>query len=583
MDKIEVKRLNKLAKIIKGLPVSEAELLEVGEYPYLTPHNIEESGIILDESKKYMSFDSLRAGNTPASAGDILVWITQGGIKWYQLRDDDPKAFPGQGVVLIRSKSPDYISTYFSSEQGKQALKDIEAKWNISKQFSSYLFDKLNKLIVPIIHTNRLLDLSDESISNADEQTLRTISNELLEIQALFESVDNERKAYRSALGNVSPVIFHCYHLESRQLDLFSDDTTDDINELRKSSSKLAPGPITKSNRSSDQYKQLPDEPDVVSDYLLVKDKAILIDQGEVTEPVYDEVQTLKNVINELDQSTFVLLREFLEGRFRKIEVQLNEVSGKLNDVLSILLGLQHEINQIKALPRGEEERLSRIYIKLDEKVESLFKRDHKSHEMYIEEIKRWFNFWEDLDSSSKSFLPSAEFLYDEIFKMKEAADFSPFVIQYCRTLENEILKKLFVAFHEELLINGVDRRELVQSSLIISRYKSFAESVLNDNREYTLGAMRYIMSQLREEYESYQQSLLLQSLKAFIRRYFEENVLEQSFLNSINTITYEFRNKAAHPHILDLQVAKECQVILRKCLIHFMSSRKIGVQVLPV
>lgn len=588
-DKVEIKRLAKLAKVFKGAFIDEAILDVSGGISYLTPDTIEFTGLTLNSNTKYAPVASIESDKIITSAGDILVCITLDGIKWYQLSDADPKALPGQGIVVIRSTSAAYISTYFSSEQGKQALKNIESRWNISKQFNSYLFDQLNKFKVPIIHTGSLLDLSDLSIMDADEEDLKKLSDELLKFKSSIESIENDRRARELFFGDFGPINLCSYRLESTQLDLFSDDITDaegqreflkeKFEKRKERLDKFNPdlNSESESAKNNEQHKQLNDALGIEPDYLFKEDIAIPVNEQGVTELVNDEVQTLKNELNRLDHSAFILFKEFLEERFKKIQEQLKEVSGKLDDVLSILQGLQNEISQIKALPRDEEERLSRIYIKLDEKVESLLKRDQKSHEMYIEEIKKWFDFWDELDRSSKSFLPSAEFLYDEIFKMKEAADFSPFVIQYCRTLENEILKKLFVAFHEELLLKGVKRDELVQSSLCISRYKSFAESVLNDNREYTLGTMRYIMSQLREEYESYQQSLLLQSLKAFIRRYFEENVLEQSFLNSINTITYEFRNKAAHPHILDLQVAKECQVILRKCLIHFMSSRKVG------
>jgi hypothetical protein len=96
-------------------------------------------------------------------------------------------------------------------------------------------------------------------------------------------------------------------------------------------------------------------------------------------------------------------------------------------------------------------------------------------------------------------FLPSAEHLYDELERI-DADDFSPFVVQYCRSLENEILLKLFSAYHDDLRGRIADILAFVAWDLAEETPKMqrksarFAESVKKDDRRYTLGDMNWVM-----------------------------------------------------------------------------------------
>jgi hypothetical protein len=202
--KVEVKRLAKLSKVIKGSFVADSELKDVGDYPYLNPDHIKPTGIYFDNDTRFVSFDFIDEDKTLTSPGDILVAVTLDGLKWCLLSEADTRSFPGEGVVLIRPKSPSYINTYLSSDQGKQVLNDIESRWNSSKQFTSYLFDQLNKLRVPLIHVDNLHDLSDPSISGSDEETLKRLFTELKDVKVIFETIENDRIAKKSEYVNTS-------------------------------------------------------------------------------------------------------------------------------------------------------------------------------------------------------------------------------------------------------------------------------------------------------------------------------------------------------------------------------------------
>ena len=183
-------------------------------------------------------------------------------------------------------------------------------------------------------------------------------------------------------------------------------------------------------------------------------------------------------------------------------------------------------------------------------------------------------DLWELLDSASQKFLPLAEYLFDKLSEMPEP-DYSPFVLQYCRSLENEILKKLFESYHEELISNEIDLITLTKDDLKDKATELFAKKVKSNKLDYTIGNMHWIMELIKEGGGHLKESKLLQSFHEFVLRYFEKRILEAEFLKDVKDITNDFRNKAAHPSILSIDIAKGCQELLRRCLNQFLESKR--------
>lgn len=230
-------------------------------------------------------------------------------------------------------------------------------------------------------------------------------------------------------------------------------------------------------------------------------------------------------------------------------------------------------MNLSKNCQREEDEKLFKLCQKIDAKLDNVYKNEKQTIEGYIEEIKRWLDRWELLDLQSQKFLPIAEFIFDELSNLKDA-DYAPFVVQYCRTLENEILKKLFETYHSKGL-KEIDRDELVKVDIDNDKTGKFAQMVKRNKITYTLGDMNFIMSLLKHGGNTLNESLLLQHFRAFTISYFDEKIVEAEFLKDVNKLTNEFRNKAAHPYSISIDLAKECQSLLRKSLNVFLESVK--------
>ena len=266
--------------------------------------------------------------------------------------------------------------------------------------------------------------------------------------------------------------------------------------------------------------------------------------------------------------------KAFFNNRFERIENQLEIVNKKLDDILSVLKDLKNDFEQIQKLPREQEEKMYKLYQKIDAKLDCVYEKEQETIKNYIEEIKRWLDLWDLLDLQSQKFLPIAEFIYDELSRIEDA-DFAPFVVQYCRTLENEILKKLFETYHNTGLCD-VDRDELVKSDLENQKTCKFARMVVRNKITYTLGEMNFIMALLKQGGNTLSVSPLLRHFRDFVVAYFDEKIVEADFLNDVEKLTSEFRNKAAHPYSMGVDLAQECQFLLRKSLNVFLESVKV-------
>jgi hypothetical protein len=106
------------------------------------------------------------------------------------------------------------------------------------------------------------------------------------------------------------------------------------------------------------------------------------------------------------------------------------------------------------------------------------------------------------------------------------------------------------------------------------NKAKEFAKSISKNDSKYTLGQMNYILGLTRNGGSTLKTSILIQHFRTFILAYYNEMVIEKVYLAKINTITNDFRNKSAHPYILTLDIAKECQVIIRDGLNYFFENK---------
>lgn len=197
---------------------------------------------------------------------------------------------------------------------------------------------------------------------------------------------------------------------------------------------------------------------------------------------------------------------------------------------------------------------------------------NQRTADSYILNVRQWSIGWEQLHGNSQVFLPQAELLFESITRT-EGKDYSPFILQYCRALENEILIKLFLAYTDDVYNRIKDVKAFVdndfdaQSDDGKEKLIYLAKSLKKRECKYTLGAMNFILNLLKPDGSTFKRSAILQDLREFVSTYFSTRILEKEYLEQIRKISNDFRNKSAHPYLLDKAAAQQCRDLIRNCL----------------
>jgi hypothetical protein len=290
-------------------------------------------------------------------------------------------------------------------------------------------------------------------------------------------------------------------------------------------------------------------------------------------------VEMIKGVESEFSPTdsakTELLVMEMykdLKNEMLEIKNDIKQIDRNMEKVLELVIDLADDIGAIKNTPLDIEEKLALISDKLDE-----IPTKTKEVERFISIVQKWLNFdWEKLDDYSKSFLPSAEYLYSEIANYPNA-DFSPFVLQYCRALENELLKKIFHAYIENLRSRKHFENSDFNEDLRNFTTKKFTNRIkycltTTDKKKWNfeLGTMLFILNKLNEP-AIVSQSPILSDFKEFISNTLDENLLESSLLVELDYIKKTYRNKSAHPDYISAAEAKQGKEDIRDAINHLL------------
>lgn len=299
---------------------------------------------------------------------------------------------------------------------------------------------------------------------------------------------------------------------------------------------------------------------------------------------VKEKYEDLKKVYQDSKDSHSQIL-ELMQQNHTEVMNTMVRIENKVDDIKSILSELASDFNSIKGLPREIDERINRLNQSLDEKLSELIS-DQNQLDFYITEIKGWFDYYDLLESKSQKYLPEAEYIFDHISKL-ENPDYSPFILQYCRALENELLKKIFRAYVQSLIDRKIEITKEFEwdfghkvsgkpnSGNTIKLVKHLQRCLKKSEKEwfFELGSMevnlRYLTGKTAEK------SPLLIDLKQFVLNKFEQEILNIEYLDEIKTIIRDYRNQSAHPNLIDSEKAVRFHKEIKECLISLMENYK--------
>ena len=299
---------------------------------------------------------------------------------------------------------------------------------------------------------------------------------------------------------------------------------------------------------------------------------------------VKEKYEDLKKVYKDTKGSHRQIL-EIMQQNHSEVMSTMGRIENKVDNIKSVLTELVSDFNLIKELPREIDERINRLNESLDSKLDELIS-DQKQLDFYITEIKRWFDFYDLLETKSKKYLPEAEYIFDHISKL-ENPDYSPFILQYCRALENELLKKIFRAYVKSL----IDKETEITKEF---EWDFGRKESGKPNRENTFKLAKHLQRCLRKPEEEWffelgsmevnlryltgktaEKSPLLIDLKSFVLDRFEQEILNIAYLDEIKTIIRDYRNQSAHPNLIDTEKAIRFHKKMKECLIGLMENYK--------
>lgn len=234
------------------------------------------------------------------------------------------------------------------------------------------------------------------------------------------------------------------------------------------------------------------------------------------------QIKSNKDTLKDLKELTSVVfqLRDSVESYFSEFTIQFNELKKSTLEV---------------------DETIENIYKVLDENTRS------NNLQAYYSKVENEVENYDVLKDNSKMFLASAYFLKDK-FDNSNIDDYSPYILQFSRALENELLHKYFISFYdrlEKLLDNNPD---FLKNEFTNNKTKIFASLLIKKSDKFTMGAMVFILSLIQDlNGKTISSSVLLQEFRKHIVCKADEKILSSEFIKNIKLLTDDYRNKAAH------------------------------------
>lgn len=189
-----------------------------------------------------------------------------------------------------------------------------------------------------------------------------------------------------------------------------------------------------------------------------------------------------------------------------------------------------------------------------------------------LPEAQEWLNpYWNRLESESKHFILTGIFLYNQ-FNRTADIDIAPIMIEYCKSLENEIFKKMFFGYIQNLIERQVDISTKFPDAFKKSNTKIFAKflsecTTKNKNNPdkwiFEIGKMNFV---LQSALARNPKDGIARDFRDYLNRVYAQQFFRERFIEKLDTVT-KLRNNCAHPSIIDNDIVAEVKEIIRKKL----------------
>lgn len=237
-------------------------------------------------------------------------------------------------------------------------------------------------------------------------------------------------------------------------------------------------------------------------------------------------------------------------------------IIGGQESILKSLSGIINEVSIIKNSSKKTEKDLELAIEKMNKTIDERIVGE--DYENYIDKVLAWFNHWGSVGKKTKVFMPGAEFLLENI-ENSRFEDYSAFVLYYCRSLENELLNKIFISFidHFNKIEDSGSLFDWEKDGLSPGKSKQYERFFKDLERKirakkFTLGEMKMVLEKLpyknSKAYPEYHRSPLLKEFYSFIKTKSLE--IDKETVLRLSDLNVNFRRRSAHVDIIEKEAA---------------------------
>lgn len=519
---IEYVKLSDLGDVSGGMALSKKLRSQAGTHLIFSFRHVEQGALRAgQEPCQYVSEETAKKyERSILRPGDIVVALRYSPGKLYQVREQDSACIVPAGYAIVRSSMSGYLNAYLSIPSNRELLTKTVSSRSTGLTIRGITLDSLRDTRIPDLPLDNLGDLNQQDLETKSQPELESLAGEVRDL------------AQRFARDSGESLLVPC------EADRCRSECATDVAIV----SQLHTGNPVKRGHVNTRRDVLP---------ALSRASAIVAGTAPDVTPkgIREDVCSL-------------LL--FLVQSVKSLSVKVDQVQQTANGIVQQLTSMTGELNDIKISSGSTEEALRRMASYMDGSL-GLRGLGKDGIERLGPMCSCLLTGWDCLESRSQRLLMDAEYLLDVLSRSPDH-DYSPCVLEYCRSLENELLSKVFVGFVPALQIAPLEVRQSVAAAASDKTDDDckFAKLigpclVGKGHMTITLGQMSF---ELRRAVKP------RRPLSRLFREYLESrtttgSVLGRPFLDNLDEVVNDYRNPCAHTDLVDKKRAIDCRRFL--------------------
>jgi hypothetical protein len=178
--------------------------------------------------------------------------------------------------------------------------------------------------------------------------------------------------------------------------------------------------------------------------------------------------------------------------------------------------------------------------------------------------------YWEKLEQESQKFLMTAEYYYEVAENSKsQILDFSPSVVEYSKTIELEIERKVLLPF-KSWAVAKIDTKKYGIKTMLAydlkDRELQKLASFLTKPRPkpLELGSFAFVNDVISHRLTGGKNSVLVDWFDDFLSQFKNQSFfLSSAWLKGLKLLASNYRNPAAHTEYLSFNIVSACREFL--------------------